>query len=104
MSDIDHVIDSDPDDEDDGRPLSERREEMLNMLEDSVEELHNKATSGRIYDEDAEKVRIQYHRALAYAVSTHRQLARDADIDELRQMYEELKEEVSQKNGKERVR
>ena len=58
------------------------RDVILDLLEDGIREAHRKVESGRVYDPENEKVRIQWIRALAYAVNIHRQTLRDKEIEE----------------------
>lgn len=78
--------DSDPP----GIALPAEREEMLELLEDGVREAHRKVESGRVYDAENEKVRLQWVRALAYAVGQYRQLVKDKDIEELKERLDEI--------------
>ena len=66
------------------------REEMLELLEDGIREAHQKVESGRVYDAENEKVRIQWVRALAYAVGQYRQLVKDKDIEEMNERLDRL--------------
>lgn len=84
-------VDRKPDDGD-GSDVPDR-EEVLSLLEDGIDEAHRKVTSGRVYDEGHEKVRIQWIRALAYAAGQYRQLMRDRDLDELAERVERLEDE-----------
>lgn len=68
------------------------RDEMLDLLEDAVREAHRKVESGRVYDAENEKTRIQWIRALAYAAGQYRQLLKDRELDELRERIEALED------------
>lgn len=63
---------------------------MLDLLEDGIREAHRKVENGRVYDTENEKVRIQWIRALAYAVNVHRQTLKDKDLDEMSERLEAL--------------
>lgn len=79
-----------PDAESSEVALSADREEMLELLEDGIREAHRKVESGRVYDEEKEKVRIQWIRGLAYAVGQYRQLAKDKDLEEMKERLDAL--------------
>jgi hypothetical protein len=66
------------------------REEILELLEDGIQEAHEKVTSGRVYDAENEKVRIKWIRALAYAAGQYRQLMKDKDLEEMEDRLEQL--------------
>jgi len=68
------------------------RQEVLSLLEDGISEAHQKVTSGRVYDESNEKVRIQWIRALAYAAGQYRQLMKDKDLEEMQERLEAIEE------------
>ena len=73
------------------------RDEMLSLLEDGIQEAHQKVTSGRVRNAENEKVRIQWIRALAYSIGQYRQLAEDRDLDEMKERldaYEENQERL----------
>lgn len=74
---------------------SPEREEIMALLEDGLQEAHRKVTSGRVRDEEKERVRIQWIRALAYAAGQYRQLKRDEQIDELEERIEAIGEQQS---------
>lgn len=69
------------------------REEMLDLLEDGIEEAHRKVENGRVYDAENEKVRIQWIRALGYAVGQYRQLIKDRDLEEMNERLEAIEEQ-----------
>lgn len=68
------------------------RDEILELLEDGIAEAHEKVTSGRVYNPENEKVRIQWIRALAYASGQYRQLMKDKDYDEIQERLERIEE------------
>lgn len=70
------------------------REEILDLLEDGIRESHRKVKSGRVRDEEKEKVRIKWVRALAYAAGQYRQLRKDQELDDLHEEVAALKRQV----------
>ena len=68
------------------------RDEILELLEDGIEEAHEKVTSGRVYNPENEKVRIKWIRALAYAAGQYRQLMKDKDLEEMQERLERIEE------------
>lgn len=66
--------------------------EMLDTLDVAIEEARRKIESGRVYDEEKEKVRIKWVRALAYTVNVRRQVTNDRDLEELAAEVEALKQ------------
>lgn len=66
-------------------------DEMLETLDVAIDEARHKLESGRIRDEEKERVRIKWVRALAYAVNVRRQVANDRDLEELAGEIDELK-------------
>jgi len=69
---------------------------MLDTLDVAIEEAQQKIESGRVYDNDNERTRIKWIRALAYTVNVRRQVANDRDLEELAEEIEALKEQQSQ--------
>lgn len=68
------------------------RDEILDLLEDGIAEAHEKVTSGRVYNPENEKVRIQWIRALAYAAGQYRQLMKDRDLEEMEERLQRIEE------------
>ncbi len=66
-------------------------DDMLETLDVAIEEARYKIENGRVRDEEKEKVRIKWVRALAYAVNVRRQVTNDRDLDELAEEVAELK-------------
>jgi hypothetical protein len=66
-------------------------DEMLDTLDVAIDEACRKIENGRVRDEEKEKVRIKWVRALAYAVNVRRQVANDRDLEALAEEIEELK-------------
>lgn len=69
------------------------RDEMLDLLESGVREAHRKASSGRVYDAENERVRQGWIRVLAYSVGQYRQLRKDKDYDEMEERLERIEED-----------
>jgi len=69
----------------------DERELILSKLHDAIDYLHDKSMKGRIHDANTEKVRIQWFKALAYACSIYNQIKRDAELDELKEEIETIK-------------
>jgi hypothetical protein len=67
-------------------------EMMLSNLDITIETAREKIQSGRIRDEDKEKIRIKWVRAMAYALNVRRQITADRDLEELTEEVERLKE------------
>lgn len=66
--------------------------DMLDTLDVAIDEARRKVESGRVYDPENERVRIQWIRALAYIVNVRRQVAESRDLEELAAEIERLKE------------
>lgn len=66
------------------------RDEILALLEDGIREAHRKVESGRVYDPENEKTRIQWVRVLAYAAGQYRQLKNDKDLEEFAERLDRL--------------
>ena len=69
--------------------------EMLDTLDVAIGEARRKIENGRVRDEEKEKVRIKWVRALAYAVNVRRQVANDRDLEALAEEIEELKADAN---------
>lgn len=65
---------------------------MLEDLDAAIAQAREKIENGRVRDEEKEKVRIKWVRALAYAVNVRRQVANDRDLEELADEIETLKQ------------
>lgn len=63
---------------------------MLSILEELIETGREKIVSGRIYDENKEKVRQRWIRETANAIDTWRKMKADRDLEELRSKVSEL--------------
>jgi adenylate cyclase class IV len=73
------------------------RDRILALLETGIDEAHRKVKSGRVYDPENEKVRIQWIRALGYIANVHRQVQKDKDLDELEERIAQI-ESSQQRN------
>lgn len=73
-------------------PENRERDEVLNRLDDALEEAHRKATSGRVYDAENEKVRQGWLRTVGYLAGQYRQLLKDKQIDEMNERLERIEE------------
>ena len=70
------------------------REDVLSRLDEVIQILHTKATSGRIKNPENEKVKIQWFRVLAYTCSIYNQIKKDIEFDDLAREIEEIKEDL----------
>lgn len=68
------------------------RDALLGLLDEGIQEAHRKATSGRVYDAENEKVRQGWFRTLGYLAGQYRQLKRDQDLEELAEKVEQIEE------------
>ena len=67
------------------------RDNYLVILNDAINYLHHKAVNGRIRDAKNEKVKIDYFRALVYAISTANGVYKDKQLDKMEKDIEMLK-------------
>ena len=72
------------------------RSVIIKKLEGAMEEVENKIESGRIYDAENEKVRIQWIKCLGYLANSYRSLVKDHDLEELQERIEQLERERDQ--------
>ena len=70
---------------------SDERDNYLFILNDAIHYLHHKAVNGRVRDAKNERVKIDYFRALVYAISTANNVYRDKQLDKLERDVEMLK-------------
>lgn len=70
---------------------SNKRIFYLAILDDAINNLHYKATHGRIRDEKKEKLKIDMYRALFYGVNVANSVYKDKQIDDLAADFEKLK-------------
>lgn len=68
------------------------RSQDIEKLDDAIEEIHRKITSGRIRDPVNEKVRIKQWKALAYVVEKKRVLLKDRELEEMSQRLERVED------------
>ena len=73
------------------------RELVLSKLSEAIDYLHNKALKGNIRDNQKEKVRIAWFKALSYSCSIYNQISRDNELDVLKEDIEELKKLIRDK-------
>lgn len=69
------------------------REDVMNLLEDALDESHRKATEGRVYDAENERVRQGWLKTFGYLAGQYRQLRKDADLEALQARVEELEQQ-----------
>ena len=67
------------------------RDNYLLILNDAINYLHNKAINGKIRNPKNEKIKIDYFRALIYAVNTANSVFKDKQLDKLESDLEKLK-------------
>lgn len=70
---------------------SDKRDLYLGFLDDAINKLHHKATKGKIKNPKNEKIKIDYFRALIYAISTANTVLEKKQLDKLEQDLEMLK-------------
>ena len=59
------------------------RDNFLFILNDAINYLHNKAVNGKVRNAQNERVKIDYFRALIYAISTANGVYKDKQLDNL---------------------
>lgn len=69
----------------------DERDNYLIILNDAINYLHNKAVNGKIRNPKNEKVKIDYFRALIYAVNTANSVYKDKQLDKMESDLEKLK-------------
>jgi hypothetical protein len=70
---------------------SNKRDFYLAVLDDAINNLHYKATKGRIRDAKKEKLKVDMYRALFYGVNVANAVYRDKQIDKMADDFEKLK-------------
>ena len=70
---------------------ADARDNYLFILNDAINYLHHKAVNGKIRNPKNEKVKIDYFRALIYAVNTANAVYKDKQLDKLESDLEKLK-------------
>lgn len=76
------------------------RDNYLLILNDAINTLHHKAVNGRVRDAKNERVKIDYFRALIYAISTANSVYKDKQLDKLEKDVELLKNMYIADSGK----
>lgn len=79
---------------------SGERDNYLFILNDAIQYLHHKAVNGRIRDVKNEKIKIDYFRALIYAISTANSVYKDKQLDNLEKDVAMLKNMYLADSGK----
>lgn len=82
---------------------SNKRDFYLAVLDDAINNLHYKATKGRIRDAKNEKLKIDMYRALFYGVNVANSVYKDKQIDKLADDFERLKKGLLIKNDTEKI-
>ena len=75
------------------------REEILEMLEDGVREAHKKAVSGRVYDQENEKVRQGWLQRLGYLAKQYNAILNSRDDEQYEEIEENIRELTEQLNN-----
>lgn len=70
------------------------RDNYLFILNDAINYLHNKSINGKIRDAKNEKIKIDYFRALIYAINTANSVYKDKQIDKMESDIELLKNSI----------
>lgn len=70
---------------------ADTRDNFLFILNDAINYLHHKAVNGKVRNPKTEKVKIDYFRALIYAVNTANAVYKDKQLDKLESDLEKLK-------------
>ena len=70
---------------------TDKRDVYLGFLDDAISKLHHKATKGKTKNPKNERIKIDYFRALVYAISTANNVYRDKQLDKLERDVEMLK-------------
>lgn len=78
---------------------SRSREQMLGLLNDAIDESHEKAVNGRVYNPENEKVRQGWLRVFGYLAGQYRQLKKDQKLDELEERLDALEEPEPEGTG-----
>lgn len=82
---------------------SNKRDFYLAVLDDAINNLHYKATKGRIRDAKHEKIKIDMYRALFYGVNVANSVYKDKQIDAIADDFERLKKGLLIKNDTDKI-
>lgn len=82
---------------------SNKRDFYLAVLDDAINNLHHKATKGRIRDAKKEKLKIDMYRALFYGVNVANSVYKDKQIDKMADDFERLKKGLIIKNDTDKI-
>lgn len=82
---------------------SNKRDFYLAVLDDAINNLHHKATKGRIRDAKKEKLKIDMYRALFYGVNVANSVYKDKQIDKMADDFERLKKGLLIKDGADKI-
>jgi hypothetical protein len=74
-------------------PALDDRDAMLATLDVGIEQAREKIQGGRIRDENKEKIRVKWVRALAYIINVRAGVANDRDLEDLTERIEEIEEQ-----------
>ena len=77
---------------------SDKRDLYLGFLDDAINKLHHKATKGKINNPKNERIKIDYFRALVYAISTANVVLEKKQLDKLERELEMLKRGIAFQN------
>ncbi|WP_336364034.1 hypothetical protein [Halalkalicoccus salilacus] len=85
-------------------PDDDRRDDVLNWLEDAMRESHRKVESGRMNDPNRERARQGWHQTLAKLANAYRLLARDQDLDRLADRIDAIEQQQGRDTDTDRFR
>lgn len=78
---------------------SDKRDLYLGFLDDAINQLHHKATKGKVKNPKNERIKIDYFRALVYAISTANVVLEKKQLDKLEHDLEMLKNGIVFQNN-----
>ena len=79
---------------------TDKRDLYLGFLEDVINSLHHKAIDGKVRNPKNEKIKIDYFRALIYAINTANSVYKDKQLDKMERELEMLKRGLVLNNEK----
>jgi len=79
--------------------LSEQLDELEDPIDEAIEETLRKIRSGRIRDEEKEKVRIKRKRALGYLIRTKLKVTEARELEAIDERLTELENKQAETNG-----